>query len=150
MQLFILRHGKAEPMLANDAERALTERGRRQVAQVCKKRAEELAAVKAIWASPFVRTQETAEIAAAQLGLPVITEPLLIGNTHPQQLLDHLQTQDTFPLLLVSHQPLVGSLLNGLCGSVNEHPMGTSSLACVSADVWANGCADLEWLQHAE
>ncbi|MCO1335547.1 phosphohistidine phosphatase SixA [Microbulbifer sp. OS29] len=150
MQLFILRHGKAEPMLVNDAERALTERGRRQVAQVCNRRAQELSAVRAIWASPFVRTQETAAIVSAQLGLSVTSEPLLIGDTNPQQLLDQIQAQDTFPMLLVSHQPLVGSLLNGLCGSDNRYPMATSSLACVSAEVWANGCAELEWLQHTE
>ncbi|WP_226645387.1 phosphohistidine phosphatase SixA [Microbulbifer variabilis] len=151
MDLFILRHGKAEPMYGNDAARALTERGRKQVAQVCKERAEELSSVRAIWASPFVRTQQTADIVSAHLGLPVVTEPLLIGDTDPQQLLDRLQEQlaDSFPLLLVSHQPLVGSLLNDLCGSGNQHPMGTSSLACVSSEVWANGCAELQWLQHA-
>ncbi|WP_299588605.1 phosphohistidine phosphatase SixA [uncultured Microbulbifer sp.] len=152
MQLFILRHGKAEPMAINDAARALTERGRRQVAQVCKKRAQELSSVGAIWASPFVRTQQTADIVSAHLGLPVITESLLIGDSDPQQLLDLLQEQgpDNLPILLVSHQPLVGSLLNGLCGSGNQHSMGTSSLACVQSEVWANSCAELKWLQHAE
>jgi len=150
MQLFILRHGKAEPMLGNDAARTLTERGRRQVAQVCRKRSKELSAVRAIWTSPFVRTQQTADIVSAHLGLPTVTEPLLIGDSDPQQFLDLLQQQDNFPILLVSHQPLVGSLLNGLCGSGNAHPMGTSSLACVSSEVWAKGCADLDWLQHPE
>lgn len=149
MQLYILRHGKAEPMHGNDAARALTERGRRQVAQVCRKRSKELSAVRAIWASPFVRTQQTADIVSAHLGLPIVTEALLIGDSDPQQLLDLLQQQDNFPILLVSHQPLVGSLLNGLCGSDNAHPMGTSSLACVSSEVWAKGCADLDWLQHS-
>ncbi|WP_299947610.1 histidine phosphatase family protein [uncultured Microbulbifer sp.] len=151
MQLFILRHGKAEPLLGNDAARALTESGRIQVTQVCEKRAEELSAVRALWASPFVRTQQTAGIVSAHLGLPVLTEPLLIGDTNPREVLDRLQEQarETFPILMVSHQPLVGKLLNGLCGSVDQYPFGTASLACVSAEVWANGCADLDWLQHA-
>ncbi|MFA0812728.1 phosphohistidine phosphatase SixA [Microbulbifer epialgicus] len=150
MQLFILRHGKAEPMPGNDAARALTERGRKQVAQVCKKRSQELSAVRAIWASPLVRTQQTADIVSAHLGLPIVTEPLLIGDRDPQQLLDLLQQQENFPILLVSHQPLVGRLLNGLCGTGDQHSMGTSSLACVSSEVWADGCADLDWLQHAD
>ncbi len=150
MQLLILRHGKAEPMLGDDAARELTDRGREQVAQIFEVRADELARVRSIWASPFVRTQQTAQIVADRLGLPVKAEPLLIGDTSPQQVLDALQQQaeEAFPLLLVSHQPLVGSLVNGLCGSGNRHPMGTSSLACLSAEVWASGCAELEWLQH--
>ncbi|MDP5210743.1 phosphohistidine phosphatase SixA [Microbulbifer sp. 2205BS26-8] len=150
MQLFILRHGKAEPQLGNDAERALTESGRLQVAQVCEQRAEELSAVRALWASPFVRTQQTAGIVSTHLGLPVLTELLLIGDTNPQELLDKLQEQarETFPILLVSHQPLVGKLLNGLCCCGDQYPFGTASLACISAEVWAYGCAELDWLQH--
>lgn len=150
MQLLILRHGEAEPMLADDAGRELTERGRAQVAWICKQRATELARVRSIWASPFVRTQQTAGIVADHLALPVTTEPLLIGDTSPQRVVDALQQAGDFPLLLVSHQPLVGSLLNGLCGSGNAHPMGTASLACLEADVWASGCAELNWLQHPE
>jgi len=152
VQLLILRHGKAEPMRGDDAARQLTDRGRAQVAQVCEKRAGALARVRAIWASPFVRTRQTAQIVADRFDLPVKSESLLIGDTSPQRVLDALQRQaeEAFPLLLVSHQPLVGSLLNGLCGSGNQHPMGTSSLACLSAEVWANGCAELEWLQHRE
>ncbi|SDZ90585.1 SixA phosphatase family protein [Microbulbifer marinus] len=151
MQLLILRHAKAEPMTGDDAARQLTERGRAQVAQICDMRADELSAVRAIWASPFVRTQQTAQIVAERLGLPVIPQSLLIGDTPPQQVLDALQQEaEQWPLLLVSHQPLVGSLVNGLCGSDGEHPMGTASLACLSAEVWASGCADLDWLQHAE
>lgn len=150
MQLLILRHGKAEPMVGDDAARQLTEQGRAHVAHVCELRASELAAVRAIWASPFVRAQQTAEVVAERLGLPVITTPVLIGDTAPQEVLDVLQQVEEFPLLLVSHQPLVGSLVNGLCGSGGAYSMGTSSLACLSAEVWANGCADLDWLQHKE
>lgn len=153
MQLLILRHGQAEPFLSggvsDDAGRVLTEHGRAQVAQVCELRADKLGKVRAIWASPFLRTQQTATIVAQHLGLPVISESLLIGDTPPQRLLDALQRERAFPLLLVSHQPLVGSLVNGLCGSGSQHPMATGSLACLSAEVWANGCAELEWLQHA-
>ena len=152
MQLLILRHGQAEPMFGDDAARQLTERGRAQVAGICARRADELAQVRTIWASPFVRTQQTAQIVAEHLQLPFTTQPLLIGDTDPQAVLDALQGADAadFPLLLVSHQPLVGSLVNGLCGSGSEHPLGTSSLACLNAEVWANGCAELVWLQHAD
>lgn len=155
MKLLILRHGQAEPHFdEGDAARQLTEHGRAQVAQICNLRAEALAQVRAIWASPFVRTQQTAAIVSQKLGLPVATQTFLVGEASPQAVLDALQQAEQWPLLLVSHQPLVGSLVNGLTGSGGAHPhlhpMGTASLACLSSEVWADGCADLDWLQHAE
>ncbi|MFV8781969.1 phosphohistidine phosphatase SixA [Microbulbifer sp. SA54] len=150
MLLFVLRHGKAEPFSKSDETRALTDQGREDVAAVCKERASELAQVKTLWASPFVRTRQTAKIVAETFGLEVEINENLTSDTPLQVLLDALGEvgEERFPLLLVSHQPLVGSLVNGLCGTGNEHPMGTSSLACLEADVWATDCAELQWLQH--
>ncbi|MEX2961511.1 phosphohistidine phosphatase SixA [Microbulbifer sp. TYP-18] len=150
MQLFILRHGQAEPLELDDAARQLTARGRAQVNWVCDRRRRELASVRTIWASPYQRARQTAQIVADHLQLPVHIQELLTGDTPPQRVLEALAGAGPFPLLLASHQPLVGSLVNGLCGSGGAHPMGTASLACLSADVWANGCAGLDWLQHAE
>lgn len=152
MQLLVLRHGQAKAMQYDDASRELTDRGRAQVAWIIRARAAQLARVRIIWASPFVRAQQTAAIVATALKLPVITKNRLTGDTAPEQLFDTLgQTRsEQFPLLLVSHQPLVGGLVNGLCGSGRVHPMGTASLACMEAEIWAKGCAELNWLQHAE
>ena len=150
MLLFVMRHGHAEAFSKSDETRALTEEGRAEVAAVCKQRASELAQVKTIWASPFVRTRQTAKIVAETFDLPVELQDILTSETSPEVVLEALSAADEklFPLLLVSHQPLVGSLVNGLCGSGDEHPMGTASLACLSSDVWARDCAELEWLQH--
>ena len=150
MLLFVMRHGHAEPFSKSDETRALTEEGRAEVAAVCRERASELAQVKTIWASPFVRTRQTAKIVAATFGREVEIQDVLTGDTPLSALLEALGEADEsiFPLMLVSHQPLVGSLVNGLCGSGDEHPMGTASLACLRADVWARDCAELEWLQH--
>ena len=150
MLLFVLRHGKAEPYSKSDETRALTEQGREDVAAVCKERASELAQIKTIWASPFVRTRQTAKIVAETFDREVEINDALTGDTPLKVLLEALGEvpEEKFPLLLVSHQPLVGSLVNGLCGTGNEHPLGTSSLACLKADVWATDCAELEWLQH--
>lgn len=150
MLLFVLRHGHAEPFSRSDETRALTDSGRLEVTAVCKERASELAQVKTIWASPFVRTRQTAKIVADTFGLPMEIQEALTADTPVSTLLEVLAgvSEKVFPLLLVSHQPLVGKLVNGLCGSGDEHPMGTASLACLSADVWARDCAELEWLQH--
>lgn len=150
MLLFVMRHGHAEPLSKSDETRALTDEGRAEVAAVCKERASELAQVKTLWASPFVRTRQTAKIVGEAFGLTVEVQELLTGDTPVSALLDAIAEaeESIFPLMLVSHQPLVGSLVNGLCGSGDEHPLGTASLACLRADVWARDCAELEWLQH--
>ncbi|WP_043315469.1 phosphohistidine phosphatase SixA [Microbulbifer sp. HZ11] len=150
MLLFVMRHGHAEPFRKSDETRALTEEGRAEVASVCKQRASELAQVKTIWASPFVRTRQTAKIVAETFDLPVEVQEFLTSDTPVELVLEALVSADekVFPLLLVSHQPLVGNLVNGLCGSGDEHPMATSSLACLSSEIWARDCAELEWLQH--
>ena len=150
MLLFVMRHGHAEPLSKSDETRALTDEGRLEVEMVCNERASELAQVKTIWASPFVRTRQTAKIVAEAFRLDVEVQELLTGDTPVGDLLDAIADagESIFPLMLVSHQPLVGSLVNGLCGSGDEHPMGTASLACLRADVWAKDCAELEWLQH--
>ena len=151
MRLFVMRHGHAEPFSKSDETRALTDEGRAEVAAVCKVRASELAQVKTLWASPFVRTRQTAKIVAETFGLEVEVQEFLTGDTPVLTVLNAIAEaeESLFPLMLVSHQPLVGSLVNGLCGSGDEHPMGTASLACLKAeDIWAMDCAELEWLQH--
>jgi broad specificity phosphatase PhoE len=68
----LLRHGERQQspvLVGRQPGIALTERGRADIAAV----AERLAAepIAAIYASPLQRTQETAEIVAARLGVPV-------------------------------------------------------------------------------
>jgi phosphohistidine phosphatase len=110
-----------------------------------------------IWASPLVRAQQTAEIALSYFpGLKIQTTDLLVPEANPQVLmnwLDKLNAQfigTDRSLLLVSHQPLVGALVNLLCGKPGDYyPMGTSSLAAIRAQVVAADMGDLLWLDHA-
>lgn len=72
MQLFIVRHGECAAQVtgAHDPDSPLTARGRRQVALVGAALARD--GVTAILSSPLVRALETAQIAAAALGLPLV------------------------------------------------------------------------------
>jgi len=111
-----------------------------------------------IWASPLVRAQQTAEIAAGYFPqLKIQTTKLLVPEANPQALMDWLDELNAQQLisanqsiLLVSHQPLVGSLVNMLCSKPDDYyPMGTSSLAAIRAQVIAADMGDLLWLDHA-
>ena len=76
----------------------------------------------------------------------------LVPTADPRKLATWLeracQAEGLKSILLVSHQPLLGSLLAWLCGvEVGRYGMATGSLAAVDTQVIAGGCAHLRWLQ---
>lgn len=161
MELFILRHGRAEAYCANDAGRQLVASGRVDVARVIQRSLPELSGVKQIWASPYVRAQQTAEIAAAALGQVSLDQAslgevfstcdFLTPDADPRYVLDQLTTLPCESLLIVSHQPLVSSLAELACGAaVGRYPMDTAALACIDFDIPGKGLGYLRWLRHPE
>lgn len=158
MTIFILRHGQAEAQITTDEARRLTDKGRSDTVRVVQARVADMAPLAQIWASSLVRAQQTAEIAAGYFPqLKIQTTDLLVPEANPQALLDWLHelsaqqlVNSSESILLVSHQPLVGSLVNMLCGKPDGYyPMGTSSLAAIRAQVIAADMGDLLWLDHA-
>lgn len=163
MKLFILRHGDAETYASSDDQRQLTTRGRRNVTETAKKYIQELGSVSNILVSPYVRAQQTADIVVSSLSsqsttqateLSVSTVDFITPNIAPQTVINTLfSRQEQMPddnILLVSHQPLVGSLINFLCqrqpGVMSGYPMSPASMACLEMDVIAAGCAELVFL----
>ncbi len=129
MKLWILRHGEAQAHARTDAERKLTEHGR---AEVLRSAAHLIGQpIDAILASPYVRAQQTAQLVRETLGFEtdIRTVPWLTPEGNPQQVLEKLDGDVN--VLLVSHQPLVGSLIGFLQqGHLRQpHPMSTASLA---------------------
>ncbi|HSX85873.1 MAG TPA: phosphohistidine phosphatase SixA [Cellvibrio sp.] len=151
MELFILRHGEAEPRTTTDDARQLTDKGRADVARMIKSSLEDLGELTHIWVSPLVRAQQTAEIAGELIGdMEPYTTELLSPDADPQLLFNQLQLSECQGLLLVSHQPLVSKILDTLCGTANGyHDMATSSLACVDIDIIAADMGKLRWLRHS-
>lgn len=151
MKLLILRHGQAEAWAASDEQRALTETGRRDVARVVEAARPAFEGLEALWVSPYRRAQQTARIVIDTLQWPgsVTTVPDLQPDAALEPLYGLLQACKAQSVLLVSHQPLVGNLLDDLCGEdPGCYPMGTASLACLKLDVPARSLGQLEWLQH--
>ncbi|GMG87443.1 phosphohistidine phosphatase SixA [Biformimicrobium ophioploci] len=145
MRLLILRHGQAAAG-AVDAERPLTELGKDEVRWMVGRRREDLAGVRTIWSSPYVRALESARIVADSLGLEVHEQPLLVPNARMPELVEALRAADIESLLLVSHQPLVGNLVDSLSGG--NGALGTASLTCLESDIWAAGCCEQRWVEH--
>ena len=110
-EFYILRHGHSEKngqggneIISSKVEHDkyhLTEDGKEQVKKATQK-LKKIGKVDLIIASPFIRTQETAEIVAKELRLKVQTEPLLgefqhgvlcEGKTHDFCITNHMQGQ---------------------------------------------------------
>ena len=129
MKVWILRHGEAEPQACRDAERMLTARGREQVLQSAAHLIGQ--PLDAIFVSPYVRAQQTADIVRTALDFQstLITVPWLTPDSEPKYAASQLP--DSGNIVLVSHQPLVGDLISllqyGHCRS--PQPMQTASLA---------------------
>jgi len=157
MQLFILRHGEAQSVAPSDAQRQLTARGRLQVEQTLQASLSAMGDVDCIYASPYIRAQQTAEIASRLLRLPVVTCGQLVPETPRSDVVRFVDSLQCDPLdegapvtpLLVSHQPLVGSFVDWLCGlEYGRHVMGTSALASIDAEVIAGNCGALSFMRQ--
>ena len=150
MKLWLLRHGEAEPQARRDSERRLTAHGRKEVL----KSAAQLAGqpIDGILASPYARAQETAELIREALGFDgsVGTAPWLTPDDDPRDVLRFLDGRAERNLLLVSHQPLIGSLAGLLVhGSRNDAvPFSTASLAELEGECPVAGLMELVSLHH--
>ncbi|WP_335945277.1 phosphohistidine phosphatase SixA [Pseudomonas sp. G166] len=149
MKLWVLRHGEAEPYGARpDPDRALTAHGREEVLRSAAHLIGQ--PLTAIYASPYLRAQQTAGLVREALGLQpeLITVDWLTPDTRPQKVLEHLDDQGD--VLLVSHNPLVGSLLGLLQHGHLQQPeqVKTAGLAELEGDLPLAGAMMLKGIKH--
>ncbi len=106
-QVWLLRHGDAVPHGAGaDAQRPLTEKGRRQSLAAGRTLARLGVEFEAVYASPRKRAIDTAWLAAAELGVsPRVYQPLHAGFARgdAEELLESAGPDAR--LLLVGHEP---------------------------------------------
>ena len=150
MKVWILRHGEAQHRAHSDAERELTAHGREEVLGS----AAHLLGQPLRWiiASPYVRAQQTAELVRQALGFSdaIVTVPWLTPDSDPRKALEYLDLYASDDVLLVSHQPLVGSLIGlAVHGSAQlAQPMQTASLAELEAEFPLAGAMELVGVRH--
>lgn len=145
MRLWLLRHGEAQRFAPQDALRALTEQGRREVLEsTAQLRGRPL---EAILASPYVRARQTAELVAETLGYPGVVEiqAWLTPDSDPADALSQLFRRPEGELLVVTHQPFVGALAGLLLHGHRQSPlpMRTAALVGLEGDYLLAGAMDL-------
>ena len=149
MKLWVLRHGEAVPYgSCPDSERELTEHGReealRSAAQLIGQ------PITAIYASPYLRAQQTAQIVREALGFEpeIRTVEWLTPEVDPDKVTDQLVSVSN--ALLVSHNPLVGNLLSYLQHGAGYPPekVSTAGLAELESPELLIGSMTLNSLKH--
>ena len=118
-QLWLLRHGEAEPHGTRpDEERALTDRGRDRSAQAGRALVALELTFQYVFTSPKVRSLETARLAAESLGVePVVHQPLHSGfDRDDAAALLHAAGEDR-RVLVVGHEPDFSQVIHDLTGA---------------------------------
>jgi phosphohistidine phosphatase len=150
VKLWLLRHGEAEPSARTDALRNLTAHGRQQAREA----AEHLQgrALQVVLVSPYVRAQQTADLACKVLGFTGTRQTVswLTPDSDLRQALRELDGYAVDELLLVTHQPFVGALAGLLVHGHRQQPlpMNTASLALLEGDELAAGLMQLSAHKH--
>lgn len=120
MDLYLLRHAKAEPWASTDAGRPLTPEGRLQAKRVGEWCAAQGIIPEVLLASPALRAQETAQAVGEALALEVITTPFLAPGMRPESALEGLRDYERFgSILCVGHEPDLSQLAACLLGLVS-------------------------------
>ena len=143
------RHGEAVPYgSCPDSERALTEHGRKEALSSAAQLIGQ--PLTAIYASPYLRAQQTAQIVREALGFEpeIRTVDWLKPESDPDKVTDQLVSVSN--VLLVSHNPLVGNLLSYLQHGAGHPPekVGTAGLAELESPELLIGSMTLNSLKH--
>ena len=157
MNLYLLRHAKAEDLRANDSrrdcDRALVPEGVKRMRRV----AEGMSALElqfdVILTSPFVRAKQTAELVAKIFECPKKTQFVvaLEPDSDPNDIVEHLRQfhRRSKDILLVGHEPhlsrLVAALVAG--GSALGLNFKKAGLCKLSVELrQQSAVAQVDWL----
>ena len=155
MQLLLMRHGEANFNALTDAQRPLTQQGSATVIQQSRNLKVPWHEFTSLWASPYVRAQQTASLLLqnyAHEKHDLILQSLGCITPHGEinQVQNFLLEQQHESTILVTHQPLVSGLIGHFCHA-DEYlgePMMPASMALLEGEVAAAGCLKLTHLFH--
>ena len=154
MKLYLLRHGDAVNSYSVnsylDSNRQLSSYCREQVVTIALDHRLESAAIERVVSSPYRRAVQTTEIFIQAVGLHHRIDWLddLTPQGDLRAIEGFLQRTNVETVLMVTHLPLVGLLIDYLTGETGTR-MGTANLASLSMDFPAQGTASLNWIHHA-
>ncbi len=117
-QLWMLRHGEAEPHgVRADAERRLTARGEEQARAAGVAIAALGALPSLVFTSPKVRARDTAALACTALGVDPVVHDAVVGVDADEALALLAAVADGERVMLVGHEPDFSQVVHDLTGA---------------------------------
>jgi phosphohistidine phosphatase len=152
MKVCIMRHGEAGFSASSDASRILTDFGIKQASRAGLWLNQQNLNFDLGLVSPYLRAQQTfSELALHCRVSQVETDHFLVPGGSPSHIVDLLMTlphRGINNVIIVSHLPLVGYLVNELCPDVSPPMFPTAAIACV--ELLPNTVGKLEWFHVVE
>lgn len=150
MNIFIMRHGQAAPEALNDESRPLTTDGKAEVRLMAQWLAPQVPQFERALVSPYLRAQQSwhqlSEILSAQqVDTCAEFTPDADVALAASLLLAYKDVGEGGNILLVSHMPLVGYLVESLCPGIAPPSFPTAGLARLSFTEGEVGV--LDWLE---
>jgi phosphohistidine phosphatase len=145
---YLMRHCRPVPGARDDADRPLTPEGRKQAEEMAAWAKRIVGHVDTVITSPFLRALETAEIMAEALGSNIQRTPMVEPDAKPDEAWRHIEAMAgvSTDVLVVSHHPLVGHLLDQIAGVIGiGHTFEHGSIALV--DTYTK---EMRWLVSPE
>jgi len=148
MLIYLLRHGDA-PFDSDCGERSLSSQGEAETRNVVTQHFDSLSKIPLILCSPTLRARQTLQVVTKTLnyrGELIFEDSLRSGGrlNDVEARIDSLTDVDQ--VLLLSHQPLIGQILEYLTDKQGiGWSMSTSSLVCLDAITFSRGCAQMVW-----
>ncbi len=140
---YLMRHAEASWAANTDQDRQLTERGRQDVLQLVLRHQCDLQTIQKIVCSPYLRTRQTAQIIAASIGIEkLVFEGRLTPENSVKSAVTALEEHWCEHLLVVTHQPLIGCLINYLEHADNSscQPVSPASIYSYAMEWPGPGC----------
>lgn len=152
MEIYVMRHGQAKMMAKSDSQRELTRSGITQVKKMAKKLSLTIDAFDYTLVSPFIRAQQTMKKVGTiipQLGKIVTLDELTpsgdVGSV--KALLGELEEDSR--ILIVSHLPLVGYMVEALVPGAGAPIFATSAIAHIRSEQGDGTLISLEHPGHS-
>ena len=145
MKLWIMRHGEANPVIDSDANRTLTSRGHSEARSSAEEVLRKGEPPEVLLVSPYRRAHQTAvEVHSLMPEARLETVECLTPETAPGIIVNYLIEIPETRIMLVSHQPLVSSLVELLSGQ--QISMGTACVAFIESEYWVRKRGELKWV----
>jgi len=141
MQVFIMRHGQAEPIAPSDALRPLTASGINEAKITGQWLADNQHHFDCIFVSPYLRAQQTADTVIEQLTAEQTRKTLsfITPEDSAKEVHDYIDAicsvEKYQKILLVSHMPLVSYLVAELTFDNTMPIFQTASVALIEYDL---------------